>query len=35
MTYIYCLVYSVRVLMMVRETVRNMYNSIPKINLRN
>jgi len=35
MTYTYCCVYSARLLMMDRETVRNMYSSIPKINLRN
>jgi len=35
MTYTYCRVYSTRFLMMDRETVRNMYSSIPKINLRN
>ena len=35
MTYTYCCVYSARLLMMDRETVRNMESSIPKINLRN
>jgi len=35
MTYTYCCVCSARLLMMDRETVRNMYSSIPKINLRN
>jgi len=34
MTYTYCCVYSARLLMMDRETVRNMC-SIPKINFRN
>jgi len=31
----YCCVYSARLLVMDRETVRNMQSSIPKINLRN
>jgi len=35
MTYTYCCVYSARLLMMDRETVRNMWSSIPKMNLRN
>jgi hypothetical protein len=35
MTYTYCRVCSNRLLMMDRETVRNMYSTIPKINLRN
>ena len=35
MTYAYCCVYSARLLMMDRDTVRNMQSFIPKINLRN
>ena len=35
MTYTYCCVYSARLLMMDRKTVRNMQSSIPKMNLRN
>ena len=35
MTYTYCCVYSARLLMMDRETVRNMQSSIPKNNSRN
>jgi len=31
----HCCVYSEKLLMMVRGTVRNMYSFIPKINLRN
>jgi len=34
MTYTYCCVYSARLLMMDREPVRNMWSSIPKINLK-
>jgi len=34
-TYTYCCVYSTGILMMDRKPVRNMYSSIPKINLRN
>jgi hypothetical protein len=32
MTYIYCCVYSTRLLMMDRKPVRNMQSSIPEIN---
>jgi len=35
MTYTFCCVYSTRLLMMDRRTVRNMWSFIPKINLRN
>ena len=35
MTYTYCCVYSARLLMMDRDTVRNMQSPITKINLRN
>ena len=35
MTYTQCCLYSTRLLMMSRETGRNMQSSIPKINLRN
>ena len=34
MTYTYCCIYSARLLMMEMKPVRNMYRSIPKINLR-
>ena len=34
-TYTYCCVYSTRLLMMDRGTARNMWSSIPEINLRN
>jgi len=35
MTYTYCCVCSTRLLMMDRKPARNMWSSIPKINLRN